>query len=62
MMLEQLSENSIFFISLGFVSISIIVAFILCFSILHNYNTNLKVQTEKEKIEVSSQSNFNPKE
>lgn len=52
MMLQQLSENSIFFISFGLVSISIIIGFMWCFSIYHNYNTSLKYEGEKEKIEV----------
>ena len=55
----ELNENIIFFITLSVVSIGIIIAFIWCFSVLHNYNSNVKIETENEKIEVSSHSNSN---
>lgn len=60
MMIHQLTNDSIFFISFGLISGCIIVAFVLCFSIYHNYNTNIKYETAKEKIEVNTtNSNLN---
>ena len=53
-MIEHLSENSIFFIIFGLVSISIIIGLVWSYSMFRDYNTNLKYENEKEKIEVTA--------